>query len=201
MLSDQHEMIQNCIDEFEQKTQVELKLVIEPKAKGYWDYVLGICCATILAFFGVLHFLNQEYSFVVIYLEAILLVGMLIVILMPFMGVRFFVSSSLKKKNVKERALFHFSNHKVYNTKLRSGLLLYYSRLERTGVFIFDEGIKQKISTQELDSFQEQFVAALNSKNFAESLGEFIRVFGVFCHQKWPDETFENEIANEVIGH
>lgn len=195
------DIIISCIEEFEQKTQIELKLVIEPQAYRYWNYILGIALGFNFLFWAVAQAINTDFSFIVLYAESIVVTGLIVIFCYTFMGVRFFVKKQKKMVNVKERALYHFAKEKVYATKMRSGMLLYYSRLERDGVIICDEGVLQKITPEELLNYQNQFVQALNSKKFAAELGAFIRVFGVFCHQKWPDETFENELCNEVMGH
>lgn len=191
-------IIQICIDEFEQKTQIELKLVIEPRANSYKDKIFLILLVSVFLFWGVLHFLEEDFSFIAIYLESITVAVLLYLSLDKFMTIRYFLKSAEKIKNVNERALFHFAKHNMYKTSQRSGLLMYYSRLERTGVFIADSGVQDKIPAEDLTKFQNQFIVALNHPQFVSELGSFIRSFAVYCHTKWPDHTQENEISNEI---
>ncbi len=189
-----------CIDEFEQKTQIELKLIIERQSRSYWDYVLACCLMSNFLLLAIAHFSQVEENFVLIYFELIFLNLVLFIILHFFMGVQFLLSREKKNFNVMERALFHFSQQKIYMTELRSGLLMYYSRLEKRGIILTDEGVLKKISAAEILKFENELNQAMNKKDFADELGAFIRGFGVFCHQKWPDETFKNELSNDVLG-
>lgn len=198
MKSNDKSIIQICIDEFEQKTQIELKLVIEPRAASYKDKIYLILLVAVFLFWGFLHFLEEDFSFIAIYLESIVAIVLLYLSLDQFMTIRYFLKKAEKTKNVQERALFHFAKHNMYKTSQRSGLLMYYSRLERTGIFISDSGVKEKIPAEDLTKFENQFVAALNHPQFVEELGSFIRSFAVYCHMKWPDHTQENEISNEI---
>lgn len=191
-------ILQMCVDEFEQKTQIELKLVIEPSANLYKDVIFLILIVFVFFFWGVLHFLEQDFNFSFIYAEAIAACLILYLLLKELQLIQFFISNKVKIKNVNEKALFNFSKHKMYQTKMRSGLLLYYARLEKKGVIVADTGVLEKFSKEEIVKFQLQFERALNHKNFVEELGSFIRSLAIYSHQKWPDETGENEISNEV---
>ncbi len=191
-------LLQMCIDEFEQKTQIELKLVIEPSAYHYLESILGIIIGFIFLFWGVLHFLDQDFSFIAIYLETILASAVLYLLLNKLQLIQFFISAKQKKQRVQQKALFQFAHHKMYHTKMRSGLLMYYARLERKALMIADVGVLEKISKEDFAKFQQQLENALNHKNFLDETGSFIRSFAIYCHNKWPDETGENEISNEV---
>lgn len=191
-------ILQMCIDEFEQKTQIELKLVIEPRAYHYQEIILWIVLGFVFLFWGILHFIEQDFSFLAIYLEAILASIVLYLALNQFQLIQYFVSSDQKKQRVQQRAQYQFSHHKMYQTKMRSGLLMYYARLERKAFMIADVGVLEKISKEDFAKFQSQFENSLNHKNFLDEVGSFIRSLAIYCHQKWPDETGENEISNEV---
>lgn len=193
-------MLIQCIEEFEQKTQIELKLIIERQSRGYWDHVLACCLLSNFVLLAIAHFSQAEENFVLIYFELIFLNLLLVIFLHLFMGMQFLLGRKKKNSNVKERALFHFAQQKMYMTELRSGLLMYYSRLEKRGIILTDEGVLKKISAADILKFESEFNQAMNKKDFANELGAFIRGFGVFCHQKWPDETFKNELSNDVLG-
>jgi uncharacterized membrane protein len=193
-------IIVQCIEEFEQKTQIELKLIIERQSRSYWDHILACCLLGNFLLLAIAHFSQVEENFVLIYFELLFLNLVLVIFLHVLMGVQFLIGRKKKDSNVKERALFHFSQQKMYMTELRSGLLMYYSRLEKRGMILADEGVLKKISAAELLNFEGEFNQAMNKKDFANELGAFIRGFGVFCHQKWPDETFKNELSNDVLG-
>ncbi|MBN8538139.1 MAG: hypothetical protein J0M15_13880 [Deltaproteobacteria bacterium] len=193
-------IIVQCIEEFEQKTQIELKLIIERQARGYWDHILAYCLLGNFLLLAIAHFSQVEENFVLIYFELIFLNLVLVIFLHLLMGVQFLIGRNKKNSNVEERALFHFSQQKMYMTELRSGMLMYYSRLEKRGIILTDVGVLKKISAAELLNFESEFNQAMNKKDFANELGAFIRGFGVFCHQKWPDETFKNELSNDVLG-
>lgn len=198
MKANDKSILQICIDEFEQKTQVELKLVIEPSSYHYKETILLALLVFVFVFWGVLHFLEQDFNFSFIYIEAIVTCGVLYYLLHQLQLIQFFISKSKKRKNVQQRALYHFSHHKMYQTKLRSGLLLYYARLEKKGALVADAGVIERFSKEDILKFQVQFEKALNHKNFVEELGSFIRSLAIYSHQKWPDETGENEISNEI---
>lgn len=191
-------ILQLCVDEFEQKTQVELKLIIEPKAYHYKEIIFLILIGFIFLFWGILHFLEEDFSFVAIYLETIVASVVIFLALDKLQLIQYLISSEQKKKQVQQRALYQFAHHKMYQTKMRSGLLLYYSRLERKALILPDQGVLEKIPKEEIVKFQIQLEKALNHKNFLDETGSFIRSLAIYCHQKWPDETGENEISNEV---
>lgn len=191
-------ILQMCIDEFEQKTQIELKLVIEPSASHYKEAIFFILIIFVFIFWGVLHFLEKDFNFSFIYIEAIASCLIFYFLLKDLQFIRFFISNKNKIENVNVKALYNFSKHRMYQTKMRSGLLLYYARLEKKGIIVADTGVIERFSKVEIDKFQSQFEIALNHKNFVDELGSFIRSLAIYSHQKWPDETGENEISNEV---
>ncbi|MCK6596787.1 MAG: hypothetical protein L6Q37_00365 [Bdellovibrionaceae bacterium] len=193
-------VISKCIEEFELQTQIEFKLIIEKKAANYSEIIYTLLLVFVFIFWGAVHFFDADFDFNVIYLEALFLVVFNYLFLSKFLVIQYFLPDSLKLRKAKERALFLFAREKIYRTKLRSGMLLYYSKLEKKGIFIVDEGVKEKINPDQLEFWQAEFNRSINSENFIEELGAFIRTFGVFCHRIWPDETFTNELSNEVLG-
>lgn len=193
-------IISKCIEEFELQTQIEFKLIIEKKSYSYNEVIFTILLVFVFIFWGSVHFLEADFDFNIIYFEALFLVIFSYVFLSKLLVIQYFLPENFKLKKAKERALFLFAREKIYKTQLRSGMLLYYSKLEKKGIFIADEGVKEKINPEQLEHWQAEFNRSINSENFIDELGAFIRTFGVFCHRVWPDETFTNELSNEVLG-
>jgi putative membrane protein len=194
------QIITRCVEEFESKTQVELVILIRKHCQSYYSYFWFYTLLFVQIFWVSTVLWNDSFSFEVISAESFFLIALSYLLLMKFELIKFLIPKKTKIKNLKNFAAREFQNMGIYNTRLRSGLLILYSRWENECLLLCDKGVKEKLTDKELETFTNEFKDAFTEKNLGESVGSMIRSFGVYWHTKWPNEDDENEIVHSYSG-
>ena len=112
---------------------------------------------------------------------------------------RLIVSKKIMKQKVKERAVRHFMESGVYNTRDRTGILIFISFLERRIELIADKGINEKIPQEKWNSIVENIIQGIKSDKVIEKLKESILECGELLEKHFPikpDDT--NELSDDV---
>ena len=110
---------------------------------------------------------------------------------------RFIVPRSVLRRKVQERAVRHFMESGVYNTRDRTGILIFISELERRVELLADTGISEKIPQQEWDRMVSGIVAGIKQNQLAESLITTIGECGSLLKRHFPIKADdENELSD-----
>jgi putative membrane protein len=154
---------------------------VEPVIQSmFWDYSPHY----LLAFYGF-------SSFLVIFI--FYLIGNI-----PFMD-RLIVSRKLMQKKVNERAVRHFMESGVYNTKDRTGILIFISILEKRAELLADRGISKKIPQHKWDSIMDHLIQGIKSNQFIDHIQEAISECGELLAHHFPvDPDDRNELCDDL---
>lgn len=113
---------------------------------------------------------------------------------------RFFIPADQLNRRVQAQAEQAFYAKGLHKTRDASGVLFFLSLFERKVWVLADQGIYQKITPAELQTYATQVVAGIKGGQQTESLcAEIIRFGQVLAHHfpVRPDDT--NELSNEII--
>jgi putative membrane protein len=112
---------------------------------------------------------------------------------------RLIVPPKIRWIKVRERAVRHFMESGVYNTRDRTGILIFISLLERRVELIADSGIAAKISQEKWNNIIEIIISGIKKGELTLDLNKAIRECGSLLQEFFPikkDDT--NELSNEI---
>jgi len=109
-------------------------------------------------------------------------VGLLLARFLPSWK-RFFAGSSQLGRRVAQRAAEAFVSEEVFNTRDRTGILLFVSIFERRVLVLGDAGINEKVSQGDWHDVVQRVVAGVRAKKPAEGLIEGIKQCGVLLEK------------------
>ncbi len=189
------DVINHCVEEFESRTQIELVVSIKKQSDSYYNFFWFYTLVAVQIFWISALLLNDSFDFEILCIESFVLILISYLVLMRLEILKYLIPKKIKKTNLIKAAGREFYNLGMFNTRLRSGLLIKYSHWENDCILVPDKGVLQKISKEELESFTKDFQKAFKGKELSDSVGSQIRTFGVFWKSKWPNEDDENEIV------
>ncbi|MCK4836666.1 MAG: TPM domain-containing protein [Candidatus Aminicenantes bacterium] len=208
------EKINNAVKKAERKTIGEISLAFIKESHDYaaQELMLGIIFG-FLYFFTAIFFLNhienviQElfWDYSVIHLLLFYGLSTFLVIFIgymlaniPFVN-RLIVSKKLMKKKVNERAVRYFMESGVYNTRERTGILIFMSLLERRVELLADRGISKKISQRQWDSIIQHIITGIKTKQFIQNCIEAIASCGKILAEHFPARLDDiNELGDDM---
>lgn len=113
---------------------------------------------------------------------------------------RLFVVSGILQQRVDERAALAFIEEEVFNTRDRTGILIFISLFERRVRVLGDSGINKLVKQEEWDAVVQLMIDALRNNVAAEGMLEAIWKCGELLERRGveirPDDT--NELDNRV---
>ncbi|MCQ2610549.1 MAG: TPM domain-containing protein [Treponema sp.] len=113
---------------------------------------------------------------------------------------RFVIPASWRNKMVTCKAFEVFTRSGVYNTKDRSGILIYVSYIERQVRIIADTGIAKEISQDLWNLIADDLASEIGKKNTADGLCGSIEKCGALLAEKFPAEKDNpNELSDKLI--
>lgn len=113
---------------------------------------------------------------------------------------RLIVPKSVKRRKVNERAVRHFMESGVYNTKDRTGILLFISALERRVELLADRGISEKIPQEKWEGIVHNITAGIKEKKLAENLSQSMRECGDLLAKHFPIQPDDvNELKDDIV--
>ncbi len=113
---------------------------------------------------------------------------------------RFIISSRIINKAVHRRALVHFMESGVYNTRDRTGILIFISLREHRVVLLADEGINSRIEQTAWDSIVTELIDSIRGKKSVQGLVSALESCGKLLSQHFPiksDDT--NELPDGLV--
>lgn len=97
---------------------------------------------------------------------------------------RFFVGKDTLHRRVAARATEAFVSEEVFNTRDRTGILIFISSFEQEVIVLGDSGINAKVQQHEWDRIVEMIITGINRKKSADGLIDAIRACGQLLEQK-----------------
>ncbi|RLC50967.1 MAG: TPM domain-containing protein [Candidatus Cloacimonadota bacterium] len=116
----------------------------------------------------------------------------------PFVD-RLIVSRKTMQQKVHERAIRHFMESGVYNTKDRTGILIFISFLEKRVELLADTGISAKIPQEKWNSIVNQIVEGIKQKKLVDNLIAAIDECGKLLSEHFPIQPDDkNELKDDI---
>lgn len=211
---DKLKKISNAVKEAEKKTSGEIVTAFIKRSDDYYFYrfvfsiIIGLIYYEIMLFsFDKLESLMKSmfWDYDYIYMINFIVFSMLLIIMLVFFFLkqnfilRFIVLRKEKIRKVHQRALRHFVEAGVYDTRDKTGILIFISEMERRVELIADRGINEKIEESKWKEIVDNIVDGIKQGKWEEHLVESIRMCGELLEKHFPikpDDT--NELKNEI---
>jgi putative membrane protein len=114
---------------------------------------------------------------------------------------RFFLHEKRKEREIRDRAIRAFHEHRLDKTRDATGVLFLISLLERKVYILADHGIYTKITQTALDGFAIAVASGIAEGRPAQALCESIRAIGVDLAEHFPAKPDDvNELSNKIIA-
>jgi len=177
--------IKNAVTRVEKTTSGEIVTVFVNKSDNYNEIAISISLITgvifliiinILSFFWLLPFKFNIANFSIL---QILIMGItfLIVNFIPPIK-RFFLSENKKGKTVHNKANEAFINEEVFNTKGRTGILIFISKFEHIVEIIVDSGINKEFSPKDHNELIDTIIRGVKNKKTSDGIITAIHQIG-----------------------
>lgn len=112
---------------------------------------------------------------------------------------RLIVPKKVMQEKVNNRAMRYFTESGVYNTRDRTGILIFISTLEKQIQLIADSGINKKIEQSQWNEIVENIANGVKEKTLSKNLIESIDECGKLLSKHFPiKDDDENELPNEI---
>lgn len=212
--NEEKEKIKASVKEAESKTSGEIATGFIKESDNYAVYELTFAVFIGLVYFvGMLFFANGieesikqmswDYSphyLLMFYGFSTFLVIAIVYLLtnIPFID-RLIVPKSVMQQKVNQRAERHFLESGIYNTKDRTGILIFISSLERRVELLADKGISKKIPQEKWDAIVGNIIDGIKSNQLVKHLSESIRECGNLLAEQFPIQPDDvNELKDDI---
>jgi len=112
---------------------------------------------------------------------------------------RLIVPNKIRLQKVQERATRYFMESGVYNTKDRTGILIFISIMEHRVELLADSGISEKISKEKWQNIVDNIIAGIKQKQITKHLIESIDECGNLLAEHFPIQADDkNELTDEI---
>ncbi len=208
------EKISKAVKEAESKTAGEIATTFARESDNYASYELtfavicGFIYFTIMMFFTkpvekIIHDMFWDYStdyLLIFYGFSTFLVIALFYLLANFSIIdRLIVPRRAMRRKVTERAVRCFMESGVYNTRDRTGILIYISALERRVELLADSGISAKIPQEKWDDIVHHIIIGIKKNKCVEHLSQSIRECGKLLTEHFPIQAGDvNELKDDI---
>ena len=200
------EKVRHAVDEAERKTSGEIVPYVvresDPYAEALWrgGTSLGVIVLATLAFLhealGLLPFLTVAWLLI---LGSVgFLAGMLLVHTVPAVK-RLFAGEDLMERRVSMRAAVAFIEEEVFNTRDRTGILLFVSMTEHKVLVMGDSGINASVGENAWEEVAETIVRGVRQGRAAEGLVEAVGQCGRLLEHR--GVTIRPDDRNELSDH
>jgi len=208
--------IGRAVKEAESETAGEIKVAFIRESYDYAKYELFFALITgflslgiILLFRGNIEILirNMFWEYSSLYTAVFFGISPFVVITVFYLlaNLRFMdriiVPRKIMNRKVYERAIRYFTESGIFNTRDRTGILIFLSFLERRVELIADRGISSKIPQERWDGIVNQITEGIKKGKTVEHLVVSVRECGAILSEAdqfpiKPDD--ENELADDV---
>lgn len=193
--------IQDAVQKAEAKTNGEIELAITAESEPYafWELfssvlVSAVLFAVMLPFAGRLNILAMHFFWEVPvwYLPFLYGISCFCIILLFFYIAnipavdRFIIPRNVKELSVTRRAFRYFTESGIYNTKDRSGILIFASYLEKQVRIVADYGISAKIPQELWNIIADAMAENLSKGNTEAAFTEAVEKCGELLAEHFP---------------
>ena len=115
---------------------------------------------------------------------------------------RLIVPRKVREREVRNRALRHFTESGIYSTRDHTGILIFISLLERRVEVLADRGISDKIPQAEWDGLVGELSASIREGKLADGLCQAVETCGKKLALHFPikdDDTNELSDSTEIL--
>ncbi|MBK8394533.1 MAG: hypothetical protein IPL26_04705 [Leptospiraceae bacterium] len=199
------EQIKKAVQEAEKTTSAEIVPVFFESCGIYADtyWKSGILFASIISFlyliFDNLNYItfdmNLQYFFTMQMSAGLL--GVIAVYLIPSWK-RLLLDRMDVKNRVRDVAFRVFLEESVFNTKERTGMLLFMSFLEKEAVILGDEGINKKVNPEIWKGILTQLTSGMKRGDKTTAIIHTIQVMGNLLKQFPIQANDKNELSDEL---
>ena len=191
--------IEAAIQEVEARTAGEIVVVSVPRSDAYHDVRLLYGIAFALAGAAVLHALFPALSIGwLLWIEAALVGVMWLAFDIPAV-LRLLVPGPKAEASVARRAELEFLEHRVYDTRDHTGVLILLSELEHQVVILGDAGIYQHLQAEAFKGYVDRLIGAIRAGRSGEGVCEVIADLGEKLAKFVPVSSDDrNELPNTV---
>ncbi len=205
-----HDRVRAAVQRAEERTAGEIVPVVVPQSDAYeiatWrGGVLGGLVALVGALLVIqfysgwgLGWLYTPWGLALVVLGAGVLGGGLATMVRPLR--RLAAGSDLLDETVHRRALQAFVEEEVFDTRDRTGILIFVSLLEHRVEVLGDSGINQHVDPEDWGAIVERIREGIRQDQFTEGLEEAVEMCGRLLERRGvevqPDD--ENELSNTV---
>lgn len=112
---------------------------------------------------------------------------------------RLVVPKSVMREKVNQRAIRHFMESGVYDTRDRTGILIFISQLEQRVELLADKGISEKIPQEKWETLVNHIILGIKTGEVVKYLCEAIAGCGTLLAEHYPilpDDV--NELRDEI---
>jgi putative membrane protein len=194
--------IKHAVEEAEKKTSGEIVPYVVEQSDDYeraaWRGASAAGAVAVLAFFAVREFTSLWLPFTLPVVLALVVtafgVGLLLVHFIPSVK-RLLAGKALLHRRVSQRAAEAFITEEVFDTRDRTGILLFVSLLERLVLVVGDAGINAHVQKGEWDGVVRSVVRGIGAGTPTAGLVEAIGKCGELLERRGvarkPDDTDE----------
>ena len=211
---DDMKKIGSAVKKAESKTSGEIATAMIKESYDYAIYelmfavVIGFLYFVIMMFFSgnIEQFLQEKFwDYSVNYL--IMFYGFstfIVIAIFYFIGNissidRLIVPKKVRNQKVQERATRYFMESGVYNTKDRTGILIFISIMERRVELLADSGISEKIPTEKWQNIVDNIIKGIKQKEITEHLMESINECGDLLAKHFSIQSDDkNELTDDI---
>jgi len=198
--------IENAIKHLEKTTSGEVVVYVAKQShkylKGMWIAVAvgAIASLVIISILSWMWLLNSNFG--ASQTTMITLFAMFAAACITYFIPRlrlWFVNDEDLDEEVLQKAQTVFLAEEVFNTKQRTGILIFISQLEHKVIVLGDKGINEKITQEDWESILNTVIEGIKQKNMAPKLIEAIGL----CEKLLLDNgfTIQNNDINELANH
>ncbi len=206
--------IKNAVKEAESKTSGEIASAFIKESDDYavYELLFALCCGfiyfvIIMFFAGTIEqtvkqmFWDYSTQHLLIFygFSPFLVTGIFYLLANLSFIDRLVVPRSVMARKVNQRAVRHFMESGVYNTRDRTGILIFVSSLEHRVELLADSGIDEKIPQEKWDSIVGHIIAGVKSNQAVKHLCESIRECGTLLAEHFPIQADDvNELKDDI---
>lgn len=191
--------IEAAVHEAERGTAGELVVVSVPRSDDYHDVRLAYGVALALGGTAVVHAVAPWLEFWwLLWLQAGLIMLAFFALDLPPV-LRLLVPRTRRQSSVLRRAQLEFVEHRVFDTRDRTGVLILLSELEHKVIMLGDAGIYAQLKQDGFQSYVDRIVAAVRGGRAADGVCEVIGDLGRLLSAHFPRKTDDvNELPDSV---
>ncbi len=191
--------IEDAVHDVEQRTASEIVVVTAPRSDAYHDVRLLYGIAFALGGAAIIHALFPTLSIGwLLWIEAGMIALMWLAFDLPAL-LRLLVPGPRAGAAVVRRARLEFLEHRVYDTRDHTGVLIFLSELEHRVVILGDAGIYAELHEEGFQGYVDRVIAAVRAGRAADGLCEVIADLGKKLAAHVPLQPGDvNELPNAV---